>query len=286
MFIDTLRDGADPGANLGAAFTSSLTETNIVPKGKFLDSIVIGIRGAITTAAVPIETFAGLLTPFTVKAGQETRIQLRLRDLIAVMSFYYDKTPLMWENTDATGQNFVLGVKIPIQETIDTAQVYTYSATRVAQTNVSSEEIAIQANYLDDSKGRKPIITVELPYTTSAATGYTNIGVQLPPVGKMVGLLVFNTAIPTDGTSNFSVQRIQVQEDGTNTSKLLGACSGIRNTGISDGTLAPITDLLNAYQVFDFRDEPIDLVSKAVTFSVDVQSTSSAVRFIAVIEKN
>jgi hypothetical protein len=284
-FYDVIADGADPGANLGRAFTASITETSIPVKGAYIDHMLLGIRGAVSTAAVAIETFAGLLAPFTFKVGQETRIQLRLRDMIAVMAWYYGDTPLMWENTDNTGQDFILGIKIPIQETMNKEQVYTWSATRVAQTNIASEELALQAVYNSNPKQHKPIIAVELPYTTAAATGYTQMGVQLPPVGKMLGLLVFNTAIPTDSASTFSVQRIQILEDGAATSKLLGSTSGFLGASSSDATLSPVNDLLSPYQAWDFREDPLDLVAKAVTFSVDVESTSSATRFIAIIEK-
>lgn len=284
-FYDVLADGADPGANLGRAFTASITETSIPIKGEYMDHMLMGIRGAVTTAAVAIETFAGVLTPFTFKVGQETRIQLRLRDLIAVMAWYYGDTPIMWENTDNTGQDFVLGVKIPIQETMNREQTYTWSATRVAVTNIGSEELALQAVYNSNPKQKKPVVAVELPYTTGGATGYTQLGVQVPPLGKIIGLIVFNTTIPTDSASAFSVQRIQILEDGAATSKLLGATSGLLGSSPSDATLSPINDLLSPYQAWDFRDDPLDAVGKAVTFAVDVQATTSATRFIAVIEK-
>lgn len=285
-FYDVLADGADPGANLGRAFTASITETSIPVKGEYMDHMLMGVRGAVSTAAVAIETFVGLVTPFTFKVGQETRIQLRLRDIIALQAWYYGDTPLMWENTDNTGQDFILGIKIPIQETMNKEQTYTWSATRVAQTNIASEELALQAVYNSNPKAKKPIVAVELPYTTAAATGYTQLGVQIPPLGKIIGLMVFNTTFPTDSASAFSVQRVQILEDGSATSKLLGSTSGYINASPSDGTLSPINDLLSPYQVWNFRDDPIDAVGKAVTFAVDVQATSSATRFIAIMEKN
>jgi hypothetical protein len=285
-FYDVLADGADPGANLGRTFTASLTETTIPVKGTYIDHMLIGVKGVVTTAAVAIETFAGLVTPFTFKVGQETRIQLRLRDLIAVMAWYYGDTPLMWENTDATGSDFILGIKVPIQETVNKDQTYTWSATRVAQTNISSEEFALQAVYNSNPKAKKPIVAVELPYTTAAASGYTQLGVQVPPLGKIIGLMIFNTAFPNDGSGTFSIQRVQILEDGASTSKLLGATSGFLGSSASDATLTPINDLLSPYQVWDFRDDPIDAVGKAITFSVDVETTSSATRLIAIMEKS
>lgn len=286
MLYDTIRDGADPGATMGADFTASLTEAALNPKGKYLDHFLLSLNGTVGTAAVVIETFAGLLNPFTFKVGSETRIQLRARDLVALMAFFYNRTPQIWENTDATGSDFIMGIKIPIQEVIDAAQSYTYAATRVAQTNISVETLALTAVYYDDAKGRKPIIAVELPYTTAAATGYTQLGVELPPIGKMIGLLVFQTIGPSDGLFVSSIQRFQIQENGQNTSKVPASIAATLGGGIFDGTLSPLADMLKYYNALDFRDEPIDLKAKKVTFSVDVEDASDATRFIAIIEKD
>ena len=285
MLYDTIRDGADPGATMGADFTASLTEAALNPKGKYLDHFLLSLNGTVGTAAVVIETFAGLLNPFTFKVGSETRIQLRARDLVALMTFFYNRTPQIWENTDATGSDFIMGIKIPIQEVIDAAQSYTYAATRVAQTNISVETLALTAVYYDDAKGRKPIVAVELPYTTAAATGYTQLGVELPPIGKMIGLLVFQTIGPSDGLFVSSIQRFQLQENGQNTSKAPASILATLGSGIFDGTLSPLADMLKYYNAIDFRDEPIDLKAKKVTFSVDVEDASDATRFIAIIEK-
>lgn len=284
-FYDVLADGADPGANLGRSFTASINESSIPVKGEYMDHMLVSIKGTVTTAAVAIENFVDLLRPLSFKVGQETRIQLRGRDLIALMAWYYGDTPLMWENTDATGSDFVFGIKVPIQETMNKEQTYTWAATRSAVTNISGEELALQAVYNSNPKQHKPIIAVELPYTTAAATGYTQLGVQIPPLGKIIGLLVFNTAFPNDGSATFSVQRVQILEDGAATSKLLGACSGYLGSSASDGTLSPVNDLLSCYQSWDFRQDPIDAVGKAITFSVDVQTTSSPTRLIAIMEK-
>ena len=285
MLIDTIRDGADPGATMGAVFTASLTEAALNPKGKFLDHFLLSLNGTVGTAAVAIETFAGLLNPFSFKVGSETRIQLRAADLIALMAFFYNRTPQIWENTDATGSDFIQGIKIPIQETIDPAQSYTYAATRVAQTNISVETLALAAVYYDDAKGKKPIVAVELPYTTAAASGYTQLGVELPPIGKLIGLIVNQTIGPADGTFISSIQRFQMQENGKNTSKFPATLGATLGSGIFDGTLSPIADLLKYFNAFDFREEPIDLKTSKVTFSVDVEDVSDATRFIAVIEK-
>lgn len=285
MFVDVLRDGTDPGATLGAAFTASMIETQIPPKGKFLDHFLLSINGTVSTAAVALETFVGLLNPFVFKAGQETRIQLRARDLIALMAFFYNRVPRCWENTDNTGSDFVLGIKIPIQETIDAGQTYTYSATRVAQTNISVETLALSAVYYEEAAGKKPIIAVELPYTTAGAAGYTNIGVELPPLGKLIGLLIFNTTIPADGTFLHSIQRIQMLESGQATSKFLASVHDSLAAAVGLASNPPLADVLNNYTMVDLRESPVDLKEKRITFSVDVEATSEATRFIAVIEK-
>lgn len=285
MYYDVLRDGADPGGNLGATFTASLAEANVNPKGKFLDSIFLGFNATGATAAVVMETFVGLLNPFTFKAGQETRIQLRARDLIALMSFYYGRGPNMFEETTATGYNRVMGIRIPIQEVIDPSLTYTYAATRVSQTNQSAEVLALAAKYLDDSKGRKPIIAVELPYTTSGSTGYTAIGVNLPPVGNLIGLLIFQTTVPTNTTILYDVQRIQMYIDGRLGPKMPAFIMNEWPSGVLEGATSPLQRILNNYSIVDFRDEPFDAKAHLITFQVDVEVASEATRFIGIFEK-
>lgn len=285
MYVDILKDGADPGGTLGTPFTASLAESNVNPKGKFLDHLLLSVDALGATASVVLETFVGILTPFIFKAGQETRIQLRLRDLIALMVFYYKMSPNLFEETTATGHNRVLGVKIPIQETIDPNLTYTYSATRVAQTNQSGETLALSGTYLEDSKGRKPVVAVELPYTTAAATGYTSIGLNLPPVGNLIGLLVFQTTVPANTTVLYDIQRLQMTINGQLRSKFVSALMGAWFTGQKQGATSPLERILDNYTAFDFRDEPIDTKTQTVSFSADVETVSEAVRFIGVFEK-
>lgn len=285
MRYDQIYDAAESGATPGRVFTASINDEQIVPKGAFLDHFLMGLKGAVATAAVAIETFAGLLSTYTFKSGAETRIQLSGRQLVALMAFFYNQLPLIWENTDATGNDFILGIKVPIQETITSERPLSHSATRTPQTNISTETLAIYGAYLSDAKGKKPIHAVAIPYTTAAAAGLTNLGVKLPSIGKLIGLIIQQSTVFADGVITQSINHVQIIEDGlvSNYLPAAGGCNlgPVRTVGILD----PMDDLLKVFSAWDFREEPIDLKGKTIELKVDVQETSVATSIIPVIER-
>lgn len=286
MYRDQLLDGANPGGNLGQAFSANIQATQIAPKGAFLDHLILSIKGAVATAPVTVESALGVVSQFTFKAGQETRIQLSASDLVALMAAYYNQLPgLVWENTDNTGSTFVMGIKIPIQETIDRTIAYTYSINYTTVTNYTSVVLAMTAVYLNDSKGRVPVIAVPIPYTTPAATGSTSVGARLTNLGSMKGVLVFNTTAPTDAGDLFDIQRIQLVESGKQTSLLVAANADPLHGVNQYSTLLPLGEVLRPYSYFDFRDEPIDVKTAYLEFIADVETASEATRIIPIIEK-
>lgn len=285
-YRDVLLDGTNPGGNLGQAFSANINATQIAPKGNFLDHLILGIKGTVGTAPVVVENAVGALSQFTFKAGQETRIQLSGRDLIALMAAYYNELPsLVWENTDNTGSTFVFGIKIPIQETIDKSIAYTYSANYTAVTNFSSVLLSLTAVYLNDSKGRAPVIAVPVPYTTPGSTGSTSVGARLTNLGMMKGLLVFNTTAPSDGADLYDIQRIQLVESGKQTSLLIAANADPLAGIHTYQTLQPIGEVLQPYLYYSFKDEPIDVKTAYLEFIADVETVSEATRLIPIIEK-
>lgn len=285
IYHDLILDGANPGANIGAAFTADQNETQLVPKGDYLDHFSMSIQGSVSTAAVTLESALGLVSQFTFKVGQETRIQLSASDLVALMAMFYKELPTAWENTDATGKTYVLGIKIPVQETIDNAQKYAYSITHAAVTNFASTTLSLDAVYMNKPSGRNPIIAVPSPYTTAGATGSTNPSIQVPPLGNILGILLYQTTVPTDAGITYDVQRVQMVLSGKlgsvmhagNASNLFGA-SGYVN-------LNPFGEVLNNYQLFDFRDDPLDAKANNVQFNLDIETASEATRIIPIIEK-
>ncbi|MDE1925359.1 MAG: hypothetical protein KGH79_04255 [Patescibacteria group bacterium] len=285
-YRDVLLDGANPGGNLGQAFSANIQSTQIAPKGNFLDHLIISIKGTVGTAPVTVETALAALSQFTFKAGQETRIQLNGRDLVALCAAYYGQLPgMVWENTDNTGSTFVMSIKVPIQETIDKSLAYTYSMNYTAQTNFSSVLVAMTAVYLNDAKGRVPVIAVPIPYTTPGSTGSTSVGARLTNLGNLIGVLVFNTTTPSDGADLFDIQRLQLVESGKQTSLLLAANSDPL-IGISQyQTLQPLGEALALYSYWSFKDEPIDVKAAYLEFIADVETASEATRIIPIIEK-
>lgn len=286
MRYDPIYEVGESSATPGRVFTASIGDEQVIPKDKYLDHIILGVKGAVATAAVAIETFAGVLSQYTFKVGAETRIQMSLRQLVAFMAFWYNKLPLIWENTDATGNDFIFGVKIPIQETVDLARPISHSATRTAQTNISVETLSLYGAYLKDNKGRKAIHAVAIPYTTAGATGLTNLGVKIPPIGKLVGLILQNASVFADGVIAESIQHVQIIEDGIVTNYLAGHASEGVGPVKTVGVLDPIDDLLKVFRAWDFRDEPIDLKGKTVEIKVDVQAVSEATFIIPIILKD
>ena len=285
MFYQPLLDGPDPGANMGIAFTADIADRELIPQGKYIDHLRLTLQGAVSTAAVTLESFVALLNQFNFKVGAETRIQLNGQDLIALSMFYYDLLPKMWENTDNTGFDFIEGIKIPIQETVDTTKKYSFNAKWATVTNIATSTLGLGAMYLDDSQGRKPLVIQQIPYTTAGATGYTNALFSLPQIGKLVGLMIYQTTVPTDSAIKYDIQRLQLVQGGVLTSKFPLPQFGGMSAGVADGTLSAMNKLFDNYSFIDFRDEPVDLTAAKVEFICDVETVSEATRFIAIIQK-
>jgi len=281
----SIYDGTDPGATPGRIFTASIGDETIVPEDKFLDHLLIGLKGAVSTAAVAIEDFVGVFSEYSFKAGAETRLQLSFRQLIALMSFYYGELPQIWENTDATGNNFVFGVKVPVQEIADPTRPLHHAATRTAVPNISTETLAITGVYYKDAKGKKPIHAVRIPFTTAAAAGYDQMGVTIPPIGDLIGVILQQVNVFADGNIDVSVQRAAMYVNGQPHSKLNACAFSGGWAGRSVGVLDPMDDLLNPFVFFDMREDPIDLTTSKVEFALDVEDVSDAVTLIPVIQK-
>lgn len=285
MIRDVLLDGTNPGGNLGAAFTANINATQINPKGAYLDHFILGINGTVGTAPVTIKTALAALSQLTIKAGQETRIQLSGVDLVALMAAFYHEQPFGWQNTDNTGTTFALGIKIPFQETIQSGVSYTYSATYAAQTNYTAVTLSLTAVYLNTAPAAKAIVVVPIPFTTPGATGATAVGTTLTSLGNLLGLLMFNTTAPSDGANLYDIQRLQMIENGVQTSLLLTSNPDILPgiAGYADGTNFGKT--LQNYVFWDFSPEPYDVMSKIMQFNADVETISETTRLIPIIQK-
>lgn len=286
MFFDELiYQGADPGANLGGSFAASIAERELVKKGKYLHEFTLGLKGDTATAAVLMTTFLDILNPFIFKVGQETRIQLRGRDLVALNAFLYGSVPLFWSADTTNDDAKVMGLKIPVWLTIEEQMALAWSATYSAQTNVATPVLELAARWSDKVLQDRPIFAVEQPFTTAAAAGRTNLNIQLPKVGDLIGLILFNTNNPTNTADASSVQRIQLYLNGVRSSQYnIGTMGFIKGFNQENQALL-MHDVFANYGFIDLREDPIDAIANNIEIEVDVEDASDACRLIPIMLK-
>lgn len=286
MKISKHWDGADPGATPGRVFTASIGQELIVPGGAYLSHLMLGVRGTIATTAIPIEEFIDLISEYDVWVGPELRIKLDGNDLCALSAYHAGVIPLVLENTDATGSLIVGGIKVPINVTANASTPFTHAATRAAQTNVTVETLSVTGYYLDAAGARKPIHAVVITTTSAGATGTEVFNFRLPPVGRLVRLIMAMPAASdfTDTNIDVSFQRVKLVKDGETVAELntLGDHQQALVTNLL--TQLPTDDLLSRYKNFNFTDEGFDLKSGVWTLTIDNQDASDALRIIPVIE--
>lgn len=285
QYHETIYGGANPGANLGGAFTASLAERELVAKSVYLDNLVIGLKHDNASSANTAEDSLNILNPFILKANQETRIQLRGRDLVALMAFMYRSLPRIYEADAATDDFKVFGIKVPVFESIKSDVAYSWSAAYSALSNASGGVLSLAANWHDKVLEEKAIVAVEQPYTTAGATGRTDINNVVPQVGEMIGLIVFNTTAPGNTADTGSIQRVQLSINGVKESEY-NLISGGQLDGFAFCSQdTPPFDILSPYTFIDLLRDPIDCVNQRVSFGVDVQAASEATRFIPILRK-
>lgn len=285
MYIDTLFDAAPPSAEPGLTFTANQGPNVLAPKGAYLDHFEMSLFADVGTATV-LETAINFMTQFTFKAGQETRIQLGVNDLIALMAAFYKQNPKV--SPDGSLSNvFVFSIKIPVQETIQQGTTYTWAANYTAVANVTVNKMALQAVYFNSAPaGAKPVIAVPTSWTTPASTGVTSINARFQNLGDVVGLLIFNTTQISGASDVADIQRIQLVESGKQTSLLLAA-NGERliGTGVY-GSLDPLAELLHPYDYWSFDAEPLNAADGYIELQADVETVSEATRIIPIILKH
>ena len=244
----------------------------------------IGLKGAVATAAVVIEDFADLVSEYTLRVGAETRIAMDLQDLAALMAFYYKELPAIGENTDATGNDFIGGLKVPVYAKADPSKPLTHSAERTAVTNISTETIAVSGYWDDTDGGGKPIHAVKVPYTTAAAAGYDTPAFRIAPVGKLLGLIIEQPNGFADGNIDVSVQRLRILRDGQLHSQFNALADFTPAALIDYVTPSPMADLLRPYLLLDLRGSGLDAKANELTLQIDVQDVSDAISIIPVME--
>ena len=277
-------DGTDPGNTPGRVFTASIPQETIIPDGKELSFLKFGMKGAVSSAAVVIEDFASLLSEYTLRVGSETRVLLDGQDMVAVMSAFYGELPTIGENTDATGNDFIGGLKLPLYAAVDQAKPITHAATRTAVTNIATETLACSAYFDMGETGRKPMHMVKIPFTTAAAAGYDTPGFRLAPVGTLKKLIIRQPNGFADGNIDVSVQRLRILVNGQMHSQFNLLADFTPVAEIDHVTPSPMGDLLRPYGILDFGNSGIDCKGQEVTIQLDVQDVSDAVDIIPLIE--
>ena len=279
-------DGPDPGATPGRVFTASIGQEFLVPGGAFLSHLMLGLRGTIATTAIPIEEFIDTISEYDVWIGSELRIKLDGNDLCALSAYYAGVVPLVLENTDATGSLIAGGIKVPINAPVESTKPMSHAATKVTQTNVTVETLSVTGYYLNAKGNRKPVHAVVITLTSAAATGTDSFNFRLPPVGRLVKLIMAMPAASdfTDTNIDVSFQRVKLIQDGVTVAEF-NTLGDHRQVLVSNLlTQLPTDDLLSRYKNFDCSDEGFDLKAGVWTLTIDNQDASDALRIIPVIE--
>ena len=279
-------DAAMPSATLGRVFTASIGQETLVNGGAFLDHLSIGYHCGITTGAVTIESAIDNLALFTLRYGADTAIQLDGNDLIALSAFYYGQLPTIHENTDATGDNFVGAIKVPVQRKSDPSKPFSMSADFLAVTNTGDQTLSVTGYWLDQDYGRKPVHAVVVTETSAGATGADLRNWRIPPIGRLVGLIGAMPAASDmgEGNQSLSFNRVNLVVDGEVQIELNTLNDNLPTEESEYLTKLPIGDLIHRYKRFDLRPEGLELVGKVVNIQIDNEDASDALRWIPVIE--
>jgi len=285
LYDELILQGADPGANLGASFSNGISERQLIPKGAYLHELTIALKAATSTAAVSLATFLDILNPFVFKAAQETRIQLRGRDLLALNMFLYGSVPIHFVANATSDDAKIFGLKVPIYEQINKEISYSWAATYVAQTNVSNPVIEVAARWSDKALQPAPIYAVEQPFTTAGSTGRTSLNMIIPRVGDLIGLLLWANTMPTNTADTASVQRLQLYLNGNKFSQYNVGTTGFIK-GFNQDNQELLAQLTYAnYRFIDLREDPLDAKANEIGVEVDVQAASESARLIPVMLK-
>jgi len=277
-------DAADGTGTPGRVFTASISQEVIPALGTRLDYLKVGLKGAVSTAAVAIETFAQLLQPFTLRKGAANRIILNGDELCALSSFIFGNRIAVGENTDNTGNDFLGNIMVPVFDTFEADRQFLLQADRVAQTNIATETISVTAYADGGFEDRKPVYAVRIPATTAGAAGMEQFGPKMPAIGTLKGLIFKVPNGFSDANIDVSLQRIKVYK-GTQEVAAFNDLGDAETLGDVDFvTPTPYGDLMRQFRAFRFGANGIDTKDGDISIAWDVQDVSDAIVVIPVIE--
>ena len=286
MRMRALEDGVVPGTNLGVGFTTSIAEKSIALEGgeNYLAEMVISYKGD-GTGVVAMETFLDLVNPLSFKANNP-RINLRGRDIFALNIAWFGNVPAFIEGGSGTDDK-VAGMRIPLQVVPGQAEALAYSITRAAVANIATEVLRLSLRSFESIPEPMPgrIDAKEILVTTPASLGIADLVETIPRIGRLMGILVFQTTVPTESADTADVQRAFLETPrgrfgDYHVQDMMGAFTDY----FQEIPTGPLQDILANYGWIELREEPIDLVTDEVKIKADVGVVSEAVRFIPVIE--
>lgn len=284
MKISKVWDAADGSATPGRVFTASIAQESIPSLGTQLDYLKMGVKGAVSTAAVVIETFAGLIAPFTLRKGAANRIVLNLDELVALSVAYFGNRVAIGENTDNTGNDFLGDIRIPVFDKSDPANQFLVQADRVAQTNIATETVSLSAYFDMGFPNAKPVHAVRIAHTTAGTAGLEQLQPRIPAVGVLKKLIIKVPNGFADGNIDTSVQRVKLYSNSQVVAELNDLGDAVTLADLDFVTPTPYADLLRQFRVFDFGPDGIDATKGDLSLSVDVQDVSDACVFIPVLD--
>lgn len=246
----------------------------------------MGVKGAVSTAAVAIEAFAQLIQPFTLRKGAQMRLMLNLDELVALSIVEFGNRVAIGENTDNTGNDFLGDIRIPVYDSVDPANQFLVQADRVAVTNVATETVSLTGYFDTGMPEKKPLYAVRIAHTTEGAAGLTQFGNRIPAVGRMRKLIVKIPAASgfTDANIDTSIQRLKVYDDTQEIAHFNDLGDACTLGDIDFVTPTPYADLTRNFRVFDFGPEGIDTTKGTISLAYDIQDVSDAVVFIPIID--
>lgn len=284
MKIYKVEDAADGSATPGAVFTASINQKAIPTLGTSLNFLKLGIKGAVSTAAVALETFVNMLSLFTLRKGADNRIVLAGDELAALSKYITGEDPTYGENTDNTGNDFIGNIKIPVNDKFDNNAQFLYQLDRTAVTNIATETIGLTAYSDVEADGKKPIHAVRIQHTTAGTAGMEQFQPRVPAVGILKAVMIKVPNGFSDGNIDVSVQRLKVLSGGQEIASFNALTDAKTLTPVNDVvTPLPLASLLGQFLVFELGDG-IDAKANELALSFDVQDVSDAIVVIPILE--
>jgi hypothetical protein len=262
-------------------FTSSKDLENLTA-GRYVDRLTISLKGEMTAgSAVTPATMSNLLNPLEVRLLGSPVIYLRGSDIWALNVLVLKKNPLTIVAGNATdNRTRIMGLEVPIQQPARGAGELTIKANRVAVSGVDTETITIAEITSDTALAPEYYHLVEIPVTTASSTGWGNF-IDLPQPGRLMGILLYSTTIPTTTSDTATISEVMVVVNGSRAYHRRWL--EIKADAATHDTLASPADasFIDNYAYIDFSKDPIPADAE-VRLDINAGVASEAIRVIPV----